>query len=322
MKSSASIVTEYVSCDLCGSEEHTLLYSKWDPVTRKEYNVVECRCGMAFVNPMPTVESIPLLYPADYLKDKRDFAQLYGRMMKLLPNISGGRLLDIGCGQGDFINRASKEGWLVEGVDLMAWENLHLVPIRVGDFLEMDLPSDSYDVLTAWALLEHVRQPSAFFRKVFRLLKKDGKFIFVVPNFEAPGMRRSCTEDIPRHLWLFSPRAIDEYLRKSGMETLSIYHNDEVYSAYPFGLLRLILFKLWRNGTHCSRYDNKSIALLRNRQIRGNLRWWLSEVIRSVGPMDLILDAADIALGVLVAEFSKIVRNYGIITVLAGKKTD
>jgi 2-polyprenyl-3-methyl-5-hydroxy-6-metoxy-1,4-benzoquinol methylase len=322
LKSSNSIVTEHVRCDLCGSEEHTFLYSKWDPVTRKEYNVVECRCGMAFVNPMPTVESIPFLYPADYLKDKRAFARLYSRMMKLLPNISGGKLLDIGCGQGDFINHASKEGWCVEGVDLMAWDNPDLLPIRIGDFLEMDLPWESYDVLTAWALLEHVRRPSAFFRKVFRLLKKDGKFIFVVPNFKAPGMRRSCTEDIPRHLWLFSPRAIDEYLHKSGMETRYIGHNNDIYSAYPFGLLRLILFKLWKSGAPCSRYDNKSIALLRNRQIRGNLREWLSGVIRSVGPMDLILDAADITLGVLVAEFSKIIQNYGIITVVAGKKTN
>jgi len=277
---------------------------------------------MAFVNPMPTVESIPFLYPSDYLKDKRAFARLYNRMMKLLPNISGGRLLDIGCGQGDFINHASKEGWCVEGVDLMAWDNPDLLPIRIGDFLEMDLPWESYDVLTAWALLEHVRRPSAFFRKVFQLLKKDGKFIFVVPNFEAPGMRHSCTEDIPRHLWLFSPRAINEYLHKSGMETRYIRHNNDIYSAYPFGLIRLILFKLWKNGAPCSLYDNKSIALLRNRQIRGNLREWLSEVIRSVGPMDLILDAADITLGVLVAEFSKIIRNYGIITVVAGKKTD
>ncbi len=187
LKSSNSIVTEYVSCDLCGSEEHTFLYSKWDPVTRKEYNLVECRCGMAFVNPMPTVESIPFLYPPDYLKDKRAFARLYSRMMKLLPNISGGRLLDIGCGQGDFISRASQEGWFVEGVDLMAWDNPDLLPIKIGDFLEMDLPWESYDVLTAWALLEHVRRPSAFFRKVVRLLKKDGKVYIRGSEFQSSG---------------------------------------------------------------------------------------------------------------------------------------
>ncbi len=318
---SNSIDTEYVSCDLCGSEEHTFLYSKWDPVTRREYNVVECSCGMAFVNPMPTVESIPSLYPPDYLKDKRDFGRLYSRMMALLPNISGGKLLDIGCGQGDFINRASEEGWIVEGVDLITWDNHHLLPIRIGDFLEMDLPAENYDVLTAWALLEHVRRPSAFFRKVSRLLKEDGEFIFVVPNFEAPGMRRSCTEDIPRHLWLFSPRAIDEYLRKSGMETRHVYHNSKIYSAYPFGLLRFMLFQQ-DNGAHCNRYNNKSVALLRNRQIRGNLRGWLSEVVRAIGPVDLMLDAADIALGVLVAEFSKLIQNYGILTVVAAKKRD
>ncbi len=314
-----SIITEYVKCDLCGSGEHSLLYSKWDPVTRKEYNLVECHCGMAFVNPMPVAESIPFLYPADYLKDKRDFTQLYGRMMKLLPNISGGRLLDIGCGQGDFINHAYKEGWMVEGVDLMAWENIHSLPIKVGDFLKMNLSAEKYDAVTAWALLEHVRQPSAFFEKVSQLLRENGKFIFVVPNFEAPAMRHSCTEDIPRHLWLFSPRAVAQYLQKFGMELRSIRHDSAIYSAYPFGLLRRGLSKFWNDDARCSRYDNKSVALLRNRQIKGNAKAWLAEVFRSVGPLDLIIDAADLALGIAVAQFSKLVKNYGVITVIAGK---
>ena len=319
MNNRDSIITEYVNCDLCGSGEHKLLYSKWDPVTRKEYNVVECQCGMAFVNPMPTVESIPLLYPADYLKDKRDFTQLYSRMMKLLPKVSGGRLLDIGCGQGDFINHASKEGWRVEGIDLMAWDNLHALPIRVGDFLEMNLSAEKYDAVTAWALLEHVRRPSAFFEKVSQLLRDEGEFIFVVPNFEAPGMRRSCTEDIPRHLWLFSPRSVAQYLQKFGMELQSVRHDGSIYSAYPFGLLRRGLLKLWKDDAHCGRYDNKSVALLRNRQIKGNVRAWLAEVFRSVGPLDLILDAADLALGIVVAHFSKLIGNYGVITVVARK---
>jgi hypothetical protein len=101
-------------------------------------HLVECACGMAFVNPMPTAESIPLLYPGDYLRDKTDLASLYSRMMTYLP-VERGKLLDIGCGRGDFINHASKEGWEVEGVDLMDWGTPHDVPIRVGDFLTMDL---------------------------------------------------------------------------------------------------------------------------------------------------------------------------------------
>ena len=313
-----TIFTEYVPCDLCGSSDQVLLYSKIDPITRKEFHLVECDCGMAFVNPMPTDASIPLLYPNDYLRDKRDLTTLYDRMMTYLP-VGGGKLLDIGCGQGDFINHAAKAGWDVEGVDLMSWGSSHAIPIRVGDFLTMDFREGNYDAITAWALLEHVRSPSAFFNRVSRLLKDEGLFIFVVPNFGALGMKHCCTEDIPRHLWLFTPRAVENYLGRYGMEARALFHSDSLYTAYPFGLVRYGLQWLWKRTTSCGSYQNKSVALLRNRQVKGNARAWLAEVFRSLGPLDVALDLADLALGVLVAQASKLIRNYGVITVVAGR---
>lgn len=313
------IVTEYRACDLCGSDDHTLLYTRFDPVTRREYNLVECSsCGMAFVNPMPVEESVPLLYPEDYLKDKPDMSPLYARMMRLLPAKPRGRLLDVGCGHGEFIAYARRFGWIVEGVDLLRWGNSPELTIHVGDLVAMDLPEGSYDVITAWALLEHVRQPSRFFGKVSRLLNRSGRFIFVVPNIAAPGMRRSCTEDIPRHLHLFTPRAVSAYLEQHGMEELAVYHNAALYTAYPFGLVRYALSAASRGDARCCRYENRSVALLRNRQIRGNAREWLTEVFQTVPRSDIFLDAIDLAVGVIVAAASKLIRNYGVITVVAG----
>ena len=317
--SAASIRTEYVPCDLCGAEDQELLYSRVDPVTRQEFHLVECRCGMAFVNPMPVEEYIPRLYPDDYLKDKPDMEPLYRRMMKFLPERSG-TLLDLGCGRGDFIRHASKGGWMAEGVDLIPWYAQGELPIRVGDFLQMDLPEKSYDAVTAWALLEHVRRPSGFFAKVSRLLKENGRFIFVVPNFGAPGMRHSCTDDVPRHLWLFTPRSVTTYLDRFGMVPRRIVHDASIYTAYPFGLLRYGFLNLFNRETRCSHYDNRAVALLRNRQIKGNLATWLKEVVTALGPTDLVLDALDLGLGILLANLSKLVRNYGVMTVVAGLK--
>jgi SAM-dependent methyltransferase len=312
-----SILSDVVPCDLCGAEDQVLLYSKIDPITGGEFHLVECSCGMAFVNPMPSDESVPLLYPEDYLKDKQGMGSLYGRMMELLPKGDGGKLLDIGCGRGDFIQYAAQRGWEAEGVDLLAWDTPHKVAIRVGDFVTMDLPEDSYDVITAWALLEHVRRPSSFFNKISRLLKKNGHFVFVVSNFAAPGMRRSCTEDIPRHLQLFSPLAVESYLNKYEMKSLVTYHNDRIYSCYPFGLLRYGFLGLTGDNKQCVSFQNRSVALLRNRQIKGNARTWLSEVLRSVRPVDILLDAIDLALGVALAKYSKMIGNYGVLTVVA-----
>jgi len=274
---------------------------------------------MAFVNPMPTEEAIARLYPPDYLKDKQGNLSMYDRMMTFLPRGAGGRLLDVGCGRGDFINHASRSGWRVEGVDLLKWDSPHNVPIRVGDFLNMDLGEAQYDAVTAWALLEHVRKPSLFFRKVAGLLSREGVFVFVVPNFGAPGMSVSCTEDIPRHLHLFTPRGVAAHLRTHGMEASSIIHNDKIYTSYPFGLLRHAFLRLRGRETRCARYENQSVAALRNRQIRGNLRPWLADVVKTVRPADILIDAFDLALGIFVANVSKAIRNYGVITVIARK---
>jgi hypothetical protein len=61
------------------------------------------------------------------------------------------------------------------------------------------------------------------------------------------------------------------------------------------------------------------VALLRNRQIKGNATVWLAEVLKSVGPLDAALDLIDLALGVLLAQVSKLIGNYGVITVVAGR---
>jgi len=316
-KRASPITTKFVRCDLCGSEDQDLLYSKIDPFTGEEFHLVECSCGMAFVNPMPTEESIPFLYPGDYLKDKSLMGSLYRRMMGYLPQTETGRLLDVGCGRGDFLQFAATQGWEVDGVDLLDWGSPDQLPLRVGDFLKMDLPQRSYDAITAWALLEHVRRPSAFFAKVSSLLADDGYFVFVVPNFGAPGMRYSCTDDIPRHLHLFTERAIDAYLHSYGMRVQKVHHSSALYTAYPFGILRHKILRLLRGETNCSRYENRSVALLRSRQLKGNLVSWLKEVLTTVTPFDMLVDVIDLALAIVIAKVSKLVGNYGVITVIA-----
>ncbi len=317
MNGVARITTKYVDCDLCGSSDHEILYTRSDPITGLDFNLVACRCGMAFVNPMPVEQDIPLLYPADYLEGKERTRSKYDKMIALLPRDSEKRLLDVGCGRGEFIHHAAQEGWEPEGVDLIDWDSPYGLPVRVGNFLTMDLPEASYDVVTAWALLEHVRAPSRFFAKAARILKPGGRFIFVVPNVSAPGMRRSCAEDIPRHLWLFTPDAVRSYLQKCGMETASIFHGGGVYRAYPFGLVRYGLRRLTGNEIRCTEFENKSVALLKNRQITGNLRPWLAEIRRSLGPKDILLDTLDLALGIFLSYISRLIRNYGVITVIA-----
>jgi SAM-dependent methyltransferase len=291
-----------------------------DSVTGARFNLVECSCGMAFVNPMPREESIPDLYPSDYLAGKERNRAKYRRMLELLPfPRTGQRLLDIGCGRGDFIREAAGAGWRAEGVDLIRWDLVSDCPVHVGDFRSMPFPDASYDAITAWAIMEHVRTPALFFSKIGRLLKPGGVFVFVVPNIDAPGMKRSCAEDIPRHLWLYTPSAVRRYLTASGMKTRRILHDGRIYRAYPFGLVRRGFHFLSGGSSDCAKTQNKATALLRHRQIDGNARDWIKEVLSSLPPSDILIDSLDIAIAIVLSGFSRLIRSYGVITVIAQK---
>lgn len=318
-----SIKSEYVACDLCGAMDHDLIYSKIDHVTGLEFHVVECKCGMVFVNPMPCEEYIPKLYPSDYLNEKPYLGSLFENMARLLPppEEKEQHLLDVGCGTGHFLKYATQAGWDAEGVDFADWgSSKSNVKIHLGNFPSMDMPEEYYDVITAWAVLEHVRYPSLFFEKIGKLLTKNGVFIFTVPNVESPGMKLSCDEDVPRHLWLFKPATVKAYLQKYGMELKTVFHNGKIYRSYPFGLLRYtwnVLIK--KNEPRCSIYQNKSVSLLRNRSVNVHFGNWIHEVLSTLSMWDMIVDGLDLALGVVLANVSKMMKNYGVITVIAKK---
>jgi SAM-dependent methyltransferase len=237
-------------------------------------------------------------------------------MIDYLPS-KPGKLLDIGCGRGDFIHETRTRGWAAEGVDLIDWGNPHGLKIHLGDFSEMQLPQGTYDVTTAWSSLEHVRKPSLFFLQSSLLLKPGGFFIFIVPNFMAPGMRYCCTQDVPRHLWLFSPIAIHLYAEKFGFIVSNIYHDDSIYTCYPFGMVRYGLSRT--KSRKCHDYENRSVAMLQHLSFRDNYSNWIKDVLKTLPLKDIFIDAIDLGIGVVLAKLSKYLRNYGMITVVLRK---
>ena len=101
---------ENVNCDLCGSNETNLQYSKpddWLKNYETEYSVVKCKnCGLVYVNPRPTFEGMRDFYPDGYHSNRDD--QIHNdRYIKQFDyvNETGIRnVLDIGCAQGDWLN--------------------------------------------------------------------------------------------------------------------------------------------------------------------------------------------------------------------------
>ncbi|MBM3285225.1 MAG: class I SAM-dependent methyltransferase, partial [Candidatus Aminicenantes bacterium] len=98
---------------------------------------------------------------------------------------TGGRLLDVGCGTGEFLGEAEAAGFSVFGVEpsetaYSIARQRHAV-VR-GELKDISLKEGSFDVATLWSVLEHVPDPFPFLEKVRLVLKKEGLLALRVPS--------------------------------------------------------------------------------------------------------------------------------------------
>lgn len=248
---------ERVNCNLCGSSDHRRVYSIPDVryFVDEWFDVVECtRCGLGFVNPRPTVSEMPRHYPPAFFQsfkaDQSHHARRYDAEAKLLTSIvpdSNRVLLDLGCANGDFPRFMRNLGWRVEGLEISSTaEPISDFKVYRNEFSDIPIDGPYYDVITAWAVLEHVHDPMAYFKKAAQVLKRGGIFVFLVTNFESHSSRHLYLEDVPRHLFFFTERAVKEYLKHSGFALLEAQFSDNIYSMHPVNFLRYYLSRILR----------------------------------------------------------------------------
>lgn len=253
---------EPVICNLCGSNETKLLFRLRDYRLRVDdvlWTAVQCRsCGLGYLNPRPTRDEIGRYYPESYYGRRELQLERYRRQAAHVPR-EGTRLLDVGTATGEFLAVMSDQGWEVTGIEPFSHAgNPHGLTIHRFDFpSECELPSDSYDVITAWAVFEHLHDPAGAFRECARMLVPGGRLIIQVPNLRSIWSRWSLQEDVPRHLYFFSPRTLRGYADKYGLELEQVTHTTNLYAGSGRGVLRLGLvralgrsvddfFEIWR----------------------------------------------------------------------------
>src|SRR5262249_55938482 len=147
-------------------------------------------------------------------------------------------LLDIGCANGDFPRFMAARGWRVEGVEISeSAGKISDFPVYRQEFQEIPVHSPAYDAVTAWAVLEHVHDPRAYFQKTAAVLKPGGLFVFLVTNFESLASRRLFFEDVPRHLNFFTRDVVRKYLDREGFTLLREDNGRSVYKAAPVNWL-------------------------------------------------------------------------------------
>jgi SAM-dependent methyltransferase len=254
----SAIDLEWSDCPLCGSDRRETLWIGRDRLLGRpgEFPVVQClECSFVYLYPRPAPESLSSFYPDDYfpLQAGAESPEAIAEAEGLLRRVQGWcarndktntNVLDLGCGTGLFLKMARDAGFQVQGVEMSASavavaRQVYGLPVEQGDIGSVELPAESFDVVTMWHVLEHLPEPVTALRRVHRLLNPGGLLLFALPNidsYEARTYRRRWYSlDAPRHLGHFSPATAERAVTDAGFRLERIDHSAStaglVYSA-------------------------------------------------------------------------------------------
>lgn len=161
------------------------------------------------------------------LRPVREPAEL--SVMTLARPASGSLLLDVGCGNGEFLHSMRQLGWQVTGVEpdetAAAVARSHYgVSVYCGTLEAAGLPPGVFDAITMRHVIEHLSSPVETLRECCRILRPGGRVVVLTPNVESLGHRSFGRAwrglEVPRHLQLFGPRALRAAAELAGLKVV------------------------------------------------------------------------------------------------------
>lgn len=227
-------------CPVCQSQTFEVYLTVRDyTVSQEQFKIVTCKkCGFRFTNPRPDSEAIGEYYKAEsYIShtntSKGLISKIYQEVRKftlkgklnLINRLSPqkGKLLDVGCGTGMFLNVARENGWKVNGIEPDAGARAiaeETNQIKINDEILSSFQQETFEVISLWHVLEHIHQLNETIEWLKARLSKDGSLIIAVPNHESKDAKiyqeQWAAYDVPRHLYHFSQNSIKELFAKHG----------------------------------------------------------------------------------------------------------
>jgi len=135
-----------------------------------------------------------------------------------------GKLLDIGCGTGAFLEVSQQAGWAIKGVEPDP-DARAIASQKTKISIQPDLKAidqEQVDMVTMWHVLEHVPTLNETIEQIHSRLAPNGTLLIAVPNsdsYDASYYKRYwAAYDVPRHLYHFTPDTIEKLFDKHGFK--------------------------------------------------------------------------------------------------------
>ena len=236
----------YSNCPVCQSGKLQPVFSVKDyTVSEENFTLIKCEvCTLVFTQDIPGQENIAAYYASqNYIShsntQKGFINQLYHRVRiltltakrKMIVSQTGipqGKILDVGCGTGAFLNEMKTAGWDITGLEpdesarKKASELFGIHPLSSNEIF--NLPANNFNVITMWHVLEHVHQLHGYVEQLKNLLTENGCLFIAVPNYTsydaAHYQAHWAAYDVPRHLYHFSPASIKNLMHQHELEVI------------------------------------------------------------------------------------------------------
>jgi 2-polyprenyl-3-methyl-5-hydroxy-6-metoxy-1,4-benzoquinol methylase len=171
------------------------------------------------------------------LKHKKAWENIQIDRIKTIEKyVNKGKLLDIGCGFGELLDKAKTCGWKSHGVELseysakMARKNIG-IKVFNGTLDDAKFPSGEFDAITMIEVIEHLEDPLSTLKECRRVLRKGGIIVMQTGNIDGLYARlkgKNWPYFLLGHLTYFSKRTLSMMLKKTGFTIEHIYNGDEI----------------------------------------------------------------------------------------------
>jgi len=163
-------------------------------------------------------------------------------------------LLDVGCGNGDFLFAAQQAGYRVEGIDISAG-SISICQSRGLTAVKEEFTNfhkeEKFDLITMWDLIEHLPDPSSFVHHAYCLLKPDGYLMIKTPHVTTTLLKivqifpRAAGSFLqtPNHIQFFSHNSLLLVLQNNGFNKLEWLGNRPMRSMPPAGDFRRLVVR-------------------------------------------------------------------------------